>query len=100
MPEPCRVERVDLKLTEGEVHVYLTHDAGVEWLCPECGRNGALYDRQPERLWRHLDTCQYRTILYAAPPRSKLPGTRGSQREVALGGTVEPVHRPVRTAGD
>src|ERR1700735_2040426 len=31
----------------------------------------ALYDHQAERQWRHLDTCQYRTILHAAPPRSQ-----------------------------
>src|SRR5215469_12381442 len=30
-----------------------------------------LYDHQAERQWRHLDTCQYRTILHAAPPRSQ-----------------------------
>src|SRR6266478_5420421 len=32
-----------------------------------------LYDHQPERCWRHLDTCQYRTILHAEPPRSNCP---------------------------
>lgn len=32
-----------------------------------------LYDHQPERQWRHLDTCQYRTILHAEPPRSQCP---------------------------
>src|SRR5437879_12324711 len=26
-----------------------------------------------EREWRHLDTCQYRTILHAAPPRLQCP---------------------------
>src|SRR5947207_14073721 len=26
-----------------------------------------------EREWRHLDTCQYRTILHVAPPRSQCP---------------------------
>jgi transposase len=25
---------------------------------------------QPERSWRHLDTCQYQTILHASPPRT------------------------------
>ena len=30
-----------------------------------------LYDHQPERKWRHLDTCQYQTILHAEPPRSE-----------------------------
>ena len=30
-----------------------------------------MYDHQPERSWRHLDTCQYRTILHAEPPRTE-----------------------------
>jgi len=66
---PWFVERVDLKLEAGEVHVYLEHD-DVKWPCAECGTTCGLYDHQPERQWRHLDTCQYHTILYARPPRS------------------------------
>jgi len=67
------VERVDLQLKEGEVHVYLTHEDNREWACAECGVLCPLYDHQPERQWRHLDTCQYRTILHAEPPRSQCP---------------------------
>lgn len=66
---PWRVDKVELKLADGEVHVHLTHEAGVEWSCPECGKACALYDHQPERKWRHLDTCQFQTILHAEPPR-------------------------------
>lgn len=92
--EPWRVGRVDLKLGAGEVHVYLAHDAGHSWTCPECGRTCPLYDHQPERRWRHLDTCQYRTILHAEPPRTdcpehgarnvKLPWAEASSRFTAL----------------
>lgn len=32
-----------------------------------------LHDHQPMRRWRHLDTCQYRTILHAEPPRTNCP---------------------------
>ena len=35
-----------------------------------------LHDHQPERQWRHLDTCQYRTILHAEAPRSECPEHR------------------------
>jgi len=66
---PWFVDRVELKLAEGEVHVYVDHHDQLNWLCPECGVGGKLYDHQPERSWRHLDTCQYRTILHAKPPR-------------------------------
>ena len=66
----------------------------MDWPCPECGASCQLHDHQPERQWRHLDTCQYRTILHAAPPRSacpehgvhvvKLPWAEPSSRFTAL----------------
>jgi transposase len=70
---PWQVDRVELKLTAGEVHVYLTHADNLDWACAECGALRPLYDHQAERQWRHLDTCQYRTILHAQPPRSQCP---------------------------
>ena len=91
---PWQVQRVDLKLKDGEVHVYLAHEDSREWACAECGALCPLYDHQPERQWRHLDTCQYRTILHAEPPRSqcpehgvrvvKLPWAEASSRFTAL----------------
>lgn len=70
---PWFVNSVDLKLEKGEVHVYLSHDADAKWPCPECGRECPLYDHQPDRSWRHLDTCQYRTVLHAELPRTNCP---------------------------
>jgi hypothetical protein len=52
-----KVERVELKLEPGEVHVYLGYGEAREWACPECGLLCRLYDRRPERQWRQLDTC-------------------------------------------
>jgi transposase len=66
---PWFVESVELKLEEGEVHVHLGHREVASWPCPECGVDCRLYDHQPERRWRHLDTCQYQTIMHAKPPR-------------------------------
>lgn len=69
---PWWVERVELKLAEGQVHVYLEHGEQ-PWECARCGQLGSLYDHQAERVWRHLDTCQYETRLHAAVPRSNCP---------------------------
>jgi len=71
--DPWRVERVDLMLETQEVHIVLGHPPDLSWRCPECGALCALHDHQPERQWRHLDTCQFKTILHAAPPRSNCP---------------------------
>ena len=91
---PWYVESVDLKLEAGEVHVHLRHHDMIHWPCPECGAASKLYDHQPERQWRHLDTCQYQTILHAEPPRSecsehgvkvvKLPWAEPASRFTAL----------------
>jgi transposase len=70
---PWSVAAVDLQPASGEVHIYLSHDALPEWPCPECATPSRLYDHQPQRRWRHLDTCQYRTILHAEPPRCQCP---------------------------
>src|SRR5712692_4027672 len=70
---PWYVKSVDLKLDVGEVHVHLAHEPVTDWQCPECESQCKLYDHQPERQWRHLDTCQYQTILHAEPPRSQCP---------------------------
>ena len=71
--KPWSVDRVDLNLEEGEVYVHLTHQEDGLWPCPECGQRCSLHDHEPVRSWRHLDTCQYRTLVYAAVPRTKCP---------------------------
>lgn len=64
---PWHVTSVELKLDVGEVLVYVEGSKAAE-ICPECGRKRPRYDSD-ERRWRHLDTCQYRTILVAKVPR-------------------------------
>jgi transposase len=67
---PWVVERVELKLDQSEVHIHLAHETQANWLCPECGKPCPVYDHSPERTWRHLDTCQYQTVLHASAPRT------------------------------
>ena len=65
---PWLVREVALNLDEGEVVVHVHHDPQVPLSCPSCGADVPGYDTR-ERRWRHLDTCQYRTILAAEVPR-------------------------------
>ena len=90
---PWYVASVDLQLEPREVHVHLAHRTVTSWPCAECGAASKPYDHQRERQWRHLDTCQYHTILHAEPPRSrpthgvrvvKLPWAEPSSRFTAL----------------
>ena len=68
---PWFVSRVELDLEAGEVQVYLEHKKTASWPCPECGQACPLHDHQPQRIWRHLDTCQYQTLLQAELPRTR-----------------------------
>lgn len=73
LSEPWFVERIELKLSESRVEVYVAHREGERWPCPECGQKLACRDHAEERAWRHLDTCQLRTYLHARVPRVECP---------------------------
>lgn len=65
---PWTVERVSVDVTVKQVDVFVVHLEST-WECPDCRRSCPLYDHSEERSWRHLDSCQFRTILHAKPPR-------------------------------
>lgn len=73
LESPWTVAQVDLNLAQQRVDVFTVHEEGVSWCCPECGRPRAIYDHTPERVWRHLDTCQLKTFLHARVPRVDCP---------------------------
>lgn len=68
LDSPWHVTSVDVKLEALEVHVFVNHE-DVLLRCAKCARECPLYDHHPERVWRHLDTMQYTTLLHADPPR-------------------------------
>jgi len=73
LESPWTVDRVGLDLERQRVDVFAVHQEGASWACPECGRALATYDHAPERVWRHLDTCQLKTFLHARVPRVDCP---------------------------
>ena len=52
-----------------EIQVRVEHPAGTKFCCPECQKELACYDHAEDRRWRHLDSCQYKTILIGRVPR-------------------------------
>jgi len=66
---PWHVEGVELKFDQGQILIAVEGSPAVE-VCPECGQRAPRYDRVEKR-WRHLDTCQYQTVLIAKVPRVK-----------------------------
>ena len=71
--EPWTVEQVELDMAKMHVEVYAGHAPGARFACPECGRELAMYDHAAERVWRHLDSCQFLTFLHARVPRVSCP---------------------------
>lgn len=67
--EPWRVTKVELDVEGGRVDVWTDHKKGQRFACPECGTECGVYDHSEERVWRHLDSCQFRTFLRCRPPR-------------------------------
>ena len=74
--EPWRVEQVSLKLQDKAVEVRVGY-VDTLWGCPQCQQRMHLHDYE-ERRWRHLDSCQFRTILVSRVPVVKCP-THGTQ---------------------
>ncbi len=70
-------EKVELRLAAGEVHIWVALPRDTLWVCPECHVAAPIHDHR-ERVWRHLDACQYRTLVHARVPRLACPthGTR------------------------
>lgn len=66
---PWSVARVELRTADEEVWVWVEPPGDSEFLCPECGALCPGYDRSEERRWRHLDTCQFKTIVVSRIPR-------------------------------
>lgn len=69
---PWRISRVALDTTGERVDLWAEH-AATRWPCPECQQELACHDHADERVWRHLDTCQYQTFLHARVPRVECP---------------------------
>jgi transposase len=69
---PWTVERVEVDVPDGAVHVWLARTGDAAAQCPECQTACSIYDHR-EREWRHLDTCQLQTRLHARVPRLACP---------------------------
>ena len=79
---PWTVTEVNLDTKEEQVDVWVGHPSNFKWKCPLCDLYLSLYDHSEERVWRHLDTCQFQTFLHASPPRVKCP--KHGVRQVSL----------------
>ena len=74
LTEPWYVETVTVDEPTTTVTIQLAHQTGSDlFQCAHCRQNTSIYDHLPERTWRHLDTCQYTTLVQACVPRVACP---------------------------
>jgi transposase len=69
---PWTVERVELREADEAVDVWVAATPGTGFPCPHCAAVAPIHDHV-ERRWRHLDTCQFQTLLCARVPRVACP---------------------------
>jgi len=65
---PWKVTEVSIDSGSRQVRVRVECARGVPWADPETRERAAIKDWQ-ERTWRHLDTCEYETVISASVPR-------------------------------
>ena len=72
LQSPWQVSDVELNAGAGEVKVHVELEPDAILSCPKCGKTCSGYDKRLKQ-WRHLDTCQFKTILVAEVPRIQCP---------------------------
>ena len=71
LQEPWEVKEVKVDAGVQKVEVRVGYREGTLWACPESRERLPVHDHV-ERSWRHLDTCQFETVLVCRVPRLRL----------------------------
>ena len=69
---PWSVSDVQLNVKELAIEVRLTLPPDAVWACPKCHGRMHVKEWRPRR-WRHLDSCQFKTILEGSVPVVECP---------------------------
>lgn len=69
---PWQVDKLSLYGRVGTVTVIVKVNVKTRLSCPTCGKPSPVHDHR-HRKWRHLDTCQFATIVKADVPRVMCP---------------------------
>ena len=90
---PWSVKKVDLSLADQRVVVEVVLKKGQVWAEPTNATKRVHINGWTEREWRHLDTCQFETIIKARvglhPLQTPVHSPNGSWRSVTLRFTID-----------
>ncbi len=68
LTDPWAVADVKFDAKAQQVDIWVSHQAS-SCNCPECQELCPIYDHVSERIWRHLDSCSFKTYVHAKIPR-------------------------------
>lgn len=69
---PWQVNSLTLDENAGSVAVTIRIAENTQLTCPTCRKSCSVHDHR-HRKWRHLDTCQFMTLVEADVPRVMCP---------------------------
>ena len=72
LPTPWDVRSVDMDIEKQSVIIHVFWPTGTFAPCPECQELCSVRDEK-SRMWRHLDTMQFKTFLQCDVPRVNCP---------------------------
>ncbi len=92
---PWFIQKVVLNEKGNRIDIFINHGSDIQVRCPKCDKFYSVYDHAPERIYRHLDTCQMQTYVHVRPPRVNCPthgvkqivsefGANGSEMTIAF----------------
>lgn len=70
---PWLIKQVVVDEATQRIDIYVGHEPDIRVRCPVCGKFFGMYDHAPERVYRHLNTCQMETYIHVRPPRVNCP---------------------------
>jgi transposase len=70
---PWFIKQVMVDDQAQRVDIHVDHEPDIRVRCPVCEKLYGLYDHAPERVYRHLNTCQMQTYIHVRPPRVNCP---------------------------
>jgi transposase len=83
---PWSVKRVELSMADQRVTVEVALKGGQVWADPTNERARAHINGWSEHEWRHLDTCQFKTVIKARVPQLKYSDGRVEELTVPWAG--------------
>lgn len=70
---PWFIKQVAVQENQQRIDIFVDHEPDIRVRCPVCENFYGLYDHAPERVFRHLDTCQMQTYIHVRLPRVNCP---------------------------